>query len=131
MLLFLVTFRTPSCLEKGPHMPGTWKICAQFDYGIRHSEERSFYRSGDMKVTHFVGCVNGKKFRRKFHCLIATTTSFAVFAWKINFRMNDAHVSSKCIGSAEGLFFSTQCASNLLLADVVNSIFVTSKIIRA
>lgn len=50
---------------------------------------------------------------------------------EINLRMDHPHVTSEGICTREGLLLATILAANLLLLTVVNSVLVTSKIIRS
>jgi hypothetical protein len=52
-----------------------------------------------------------------------------VLTGEVDLRMDDAHVPCESIVAGKGLLLDTQCATNLLLARVVNRIFVSSEII--
>jgi hypothetical protein len=50
---------------------------------------------------------------------------------EVNLRMNDPHVTGEGICTRESLLLATVLTANLLLLAVVDSIFVTSKIVRS
>jgi len=53
----------------------------------------------------------------------------APLALKVNFRVNDSHMSRQSIVTTERLLFATVLASNLLLSAVVNGVLVPSEVI--
>jgi len=54
-----------------------------------------------------------------------------VLAWKFHVRMAHPVMSGQSIRATERLLFSAKIASHLLLASVVNSVLVTSEVIRS
>lgn len=54
----------------------------------------------------------------------------AVLARDLDFGVADAEVSGKSIGAAEGLFLGTQLATHLLLARIMDRIFVARQVVR-
>jgi len=58
------------------------------------------------------------------------STSSPVLSWKVDFRVDNAHVTGERIASRKGLFLDTECATHLLLARIVDGILVTRQIIR-
>jgi hypothetical protein len=61
--------------------------------------------------------------------LISGASPSAVLAWKVNLRMHYPHVASERVGSRKGLVFGAEGAARLLLADVVDGIFVPREIV--
>lgn len=62
--------------------------------------------------------------------LISGAASPAVLPWEVNFGMHNAHVPRESVAAGEEFFFLAQCASGLLLANVVDRILVPRKIVR-
>jgi len=55
----------------------------------------------------------------------------AVLAGEIDFRMHDAHVSGERVIPGEGLVLDTKRTANLLLAGIVNGVFMTGQVVRS
>lgn len=70
-------------------------------------------------------------FRRAKPLLPSPTvnTTSALLAVKLDIRVAHPVMSSKCICTAEGLFVSAKVASDLLLARIVNRVFVAGKVV--
>lgn len=51
--------------------------------------------------------------------------------WKIDFGMDDAHVTSESVAARECLLLGTKMAAHLLLGIVVNCILVASEVVGA
>jgi len=53
-----------------------------------------------------------------------------MLSWEVNLGMDDAHMPSQSIVAAECFLFHAKRAADLLLAYVVNCVFVASEIVR-
>lgn len=62
--------------------------------------------------------------------LISRAASPAVLPWEVNFGMHNPHVPRESVAAGEEFFLLAECASGLLLADVVDRILVPREIVR-
>jgi hypothetical protein len=58
-----------------------------------------------------------------------TTTARPVLAREVHLRVHNSHMPCQCIVAREGLLLNTECTAHLLLASVVDSVLVTSKVV--
>jgi len=64
-------------------------------------------------------------------CSVMVAASSSMLSGEVNLRMYNTHVPCQRIVARESLFLNAQCATDLLLACIVDRILVSGKIVRA